>query len=54
MGLQLDFVENENLTEINIMMSGFDYSFASLITVILLYNFDLISSIKTMTMTMTA
>ena len=30
MGLQLEFVKNENLTEINIMMSGFDYSFASL------------------------
>lgn len=47
MGLQLEFVENENLTEINIMMSGLDYSFASLITVIVLYNIEHILFMKT-------
>ena len=33
MGLQLEFVENENLTEINILSAEFNSSFPSLITV---------------------
>ena len=33
MGLQLEFVENENLTEIHILMTEFNSSFTSLITV---------------------
>ena len=39
MGLQLEIVENENLTEI--FMTGFDssHSFASLMTVIILFYF---------------
>ena len=33
-GLQLEFVENENLTEIHIFMTELNSSFASLITVV--------------------
>ena len=33
-GLQLEFVEKENLTEINILMTEFNSSFPSLITVL--------------------
>ena len=32
-GLQLEFVENENLTEIHILMTELNSSFVSLITV---------------------
>ena len=39
-GLQLQFVENENLTEINILITRLNHSFASLMTVILLYKID--------------
>ena len=35
MGLQLEFLENENLTEIHILMTEFNSSFTSLITVYL-------------------
>ena len=36
-GLQLEFLENENLTEIYILMSEFNSSFTSLITVVNTY-----------------